>query len=148
MNIHPRYAIGGLFGGMGGSSSRYVNGQHHSYSVGAAFGLVQGKYKAIIQPTYVLDIDAGIGVVSGGATNVIDDEAGTIEHNSRRKHFQLAGLLGVTGRYRVTPLMHVDLGVGYFYAPLRDVERSGQTYDDLDLDLSGPYLKFGFGGNF
>lgn len=147
VNLNTNWAIGGLFGGMGGGSETKIGPQYDSYSVGAAFQLVNVRYKWIKTENWFIDIDMGIGMIEGGYQNYSTDESSVLKEQ-QRFGTSLATLIATDLRYRITPLSFIGLKVGYFSGALKDLERGGEKVIGSKIDFSQPFLAFTMGGNF
>lgn len=147
-NLDKNWALGFLFGGMGGSSSNKISSDYYEYSVGAFFILPYLKYKPIIQPSFIVDLNLGIGWMTGGYSYSKTDE------NLHGQDVERSGtvwpiMLEVEGRYRINPVWHTGLKLGYLLANITDLKRAGVVDATAkSLDFSGFYLALCMGGNF
>ncbi|MCP4050045.1 MAG: hypothetical protein GY730_04995 [bacterium] len=146
-HINKLLALGFLFGGMGGGSSKKINTDFYHYSAGGSFQMVQAKFKPLINKSFILDLDVGIGLFSGGYTITKTNESLSGEDIVRSQYFTPCFLAGSELRYRINPLFFVGLKAGYFYAKMDSMKRAGYTDPDASIDFSAPYIAITLGGN-
>ncbi|MBT5856335.1 hypothetical protein HOH87_06870 [bacterium] len=148
ISLDDRWALGGLFGGMGGGSAEKVGDDYHHYDVWGSFQMAAVKYKAVITDRWIMDIDLGVGVLHGGYDKTITNEQFTGSSVSRFKAMTPAIMVGIDMRYRLTPTWYVGSKAGYFGSKIEDLERAGVADEETSLDFTGSYVSIGMGGNF
>ena len=148
VNLSQRYAVGGLFGGFGGFSEKKVGDDYYHYGLGGMFKMAILKYRPIIEKKVIVDLDLGLGLMSGAFSKYKTNESFSGTDVYRKKANKLAGLLGTHVRYRLNNLWTTGVKAGYMFADLGDLERAGSTDSSTSLDLSGVYLAVTMGGNF
>ncbi|MCX5751069.1 MAG: hypothetical protein NT099_05330 [Candidatus Saganbacteria bacterium] len=147
VNMNPNWALGGLFGGASGASSKKVGADFWSYSVGTMFGMLHSQYKPIINDDWIVGIDLGVGLALGGYSINKTNES-MVGQDTVRNGTTWAGLVGLDFRKRINPVWHTGLKAGYFACKFNTLGRGDYTDPGKTLDLSGPYLALCMGGNF
>ncbi|MFC1617081.1 hypothetical protein ACFL2K_02575 [Candidatus Margulisiibacteriota bacterium] len=146
-SLDKNWGIGGLFGGFGGASTKKIGANYTSFSTGAAFQHVCLKYKTIIDPQFIIDIDLGIGLLEGGYAYKVTDET-AYSTNVSRSGLGLSYLLGINLRYRFDATWFMGTKLGYFNGQLNKITRADFTDSGNTLDFSGVYFAMTMGGNF
>ncbi|MFA5114189.1 MAG: hypothetical protein WC529_07845 [Candidatus Margulisiibacteriota bacterium] len=147
VNMTPQWAVGGLFGGLGGGSTNKVGADYYTYTAGAAFELVAAQYKPIINDNFIVGLDLGLGLAQGGYTIDVTNENLTGQ-DIIRSGTGLAYLIGLDVRKRFTSTFFFSTKLGYFSAAFDTLKRGDFTDPGKSLKISAPYLSLGLGGNF
>lgn len=146
VNLTPQWAVGGLFGGFSGQSADKIGGSFHDYGIWGSLYQFVVTHRPVISDQWLVDVDLGIGIVTGGYSNWVSTES-SVSINTYRTGASLSGLMGVGVRYRFNSMWHLGVKTGYLFAQLSDLERGGVA-DGGDLDLSAGYVAVMMGGNF
>jgi hypothetical protein len=147
VNLQPNLAVGGLFGGMGGSSSKKVGISYYSYSVNALFEMATLQYKPIINDSWIVGLDLGLGLAQAGYLTSVTDE-NLNGQDIVRSGANWAYLYGVDVRKRLTNTFFVSGKAGIFSASIESLKRGDFTDPGKRLVINAPYIELGLGGNF
>ncbi|MBU1867445.1 MAG: hypothetical protein KKD13_03110, partial [Candidatus Margulisbacteria bacterium] len=147
VNLNPNLAVGGLFGGLGSGSSTKVGTTYYDFSVGAAFELAQLQYKPIINDSFILGLDLGVGFAQGSYQIYQTDET-SISQDTIRSGNGLAMLCGVDLRKRLTNFFFTGIKLGWLSTSFDSLKRGDFVDPGKKQTISAYYLAVTLGGNF
>lgn len=149
VNMSKNWAWGVEFGGMGGISAKKNGANYTEYGVGAGYIIPYVKYKPIINPQWIVDLNLGAGYLVGGYTQWTSNETvgGVTEIHRYGSVIPIKAEAEL--RYRINPVWFVGLKGGYLWANISELRRANLVDPAArPLDFSGAYAAITMGGNF
>jgi hypothetical protein len=149
-NVHPKLAVGGLFGGMTGWSEKSMettSTYYWHFNIWSAFQMLHAQYKPILNDDYIIGIDLAAGIAESGYSLYQTDESFNGQ-DVYRLGISPAYLYGIDIRKRLSNIWHAGIKYGYFTATVDNLSRADRADPLRGINLNSTYLALSMGGNF